>query len=112
MTPIDEVLDKLAAPQRAELERIRRIVHETAPGAEEVINYGIPAFKYKGKYLVGFCAYKKHLSLFPSPGPIESLKEKLQAYNLSKGAIQFTLDNPLPEPLIKEIVLCRMADIP
>jgi uncharacterized protein YdhG (YjbR/CyaY superfamily) len=111
MTPIDEVLEKLAVPEKTALERIRRIVHETAPGAQEVISYGIPAFKYKGAYLVGFCAYKKHLSLFPAAGPIEALKDKLDGFKCSKGTIQFTIDNQIPEPLIKEIVRIRLADI-
>jgi len=111
MSVIDDFFEHLSEPNRVELERIRRIVHEAIPDAKEAISYGIPAFTYNDKYLVGFCAYKKHLSLFPAAAPIERFKEKLQAYKLSAGTIQFTLENPLPEPLIKEIILSRLADI-
>ena len=111
MTAFEEHLDKFSVSQKAELERIRKIVHDTVPGVEEVISYGMPAFRYKDKYLVGFCAYKNHLSLFPTSGPIEALKDKLEVFKLSKGTIQFTLENPLPEPLIREILLSRLADI-
>src|SRR5215831_1299714 len=97
MSLIDEYLMQLGVPERAALERIRRIVHETVPEAEEVIGYGMPGFKYRGKYLVGFSAFKNHLSLFPASGPVEAFKEQLRDFNLSKGTVQFTLEKPLPE---------------
>lgn len=111
MSVIDDYLKKFDAPQRAELERIRKIVFSIVPDAQEAISYGMPALKYKSKYLVGFNAFKDHLSLFPTIRPIEVLKNKLSDYSLSKGTIQFTLHNQIPEPLIKEIVLVRMTDI-
>ena len=37
MSVIDEYLANVDAPQRAELERIRKIVKQTVPEAEEVI---------------------------------------------------------------------------
>lgn len=111
MTTINEFLINVPNSQKAELERIRRVVRESVPEAEEVFSYGIPGFKYNGKYLVGFCAYKDHLSLFPTSRPIMELRDKLKRYKLAKGTIQFTLDNPIPDELIKEIVLSRAADI-
>ena len=111
MSVIDEYLTKVSEPERSELERIRKIVHETLPEAKEVISYGMPAFKYQNKYLVGFNAFDDHMSLFPAAGPIEALKDMLKDYSLSRGTIRFTLDNPIPESLIKEILLCRAADI-
>jgi uncharacterized protein YdhG (YjbR/CyaY superfamily) len=111
MSVIDAYLAKIDEPQRAELERIRQIVKLTLPEAEEVITYGMPGFNYKQKYLVSFNALKDHLSLFPAARPIEQLKDKLQGFSLSKGTIRFTLDNPLPESLIKEIIRIRAKDI-
>src|SRR4051812_25778834 len=111
MSVIDEYLDNVSAPQRAELERIRRIVQETVPEAEELISYGMPGFKYQGKYLVGFAAFKDHLSLFPTSRPVEVFEDKLKGFQISKGTIQFTEENPIPEHLIKEILLSRVADI-
>ena len=108
---VDEFLTQFSESQRAELERIRHIVVQTVPDAQELISYCMPSFKYKGKYLVGYRAYKKHLSLFPAAAPIEALKDKLTSFKISKGTIQFTLDHPIPEALIKELVLHRLADI-
>jgi uncharacterized protein YdhG (YjbR/CyaY superfamily) len=111
MTVIDSYLQTISQPEAAELERIRMIVLETVPAAQEVISYGMPGFKYKGKYLLGMNAFKDHLSLFPTGGPVDALKAKLGNYKISKGTIQFTLENPLPKLLIQEIVAIRVADI-
>lgn len=64
----------------------------------------MPGFKYRGKYLVSFAAFKDHLSLFPGAEPIEALKDKLTDYETSRGTIQFTLDHPLSDDLLKEIL--------
>jgi uncharacterized protein YdhG (YjbR/CyaY superfamily) len=111
MSVIDDFIAKFTPAQIAELERIRRIVHETVPEAEEAIVYGMSGFRYKTQYLVAFCAFKNHLSLFPAAAPIDAFAEQLQDYKLSKGTIQFTLERTLPEELIRGIVLKRVGDI-
>jgi len=108
---ISEYLSKVPEPERSVLERIREIVRNTVPEAVEVISYGMPGFKYKGKYMLGFAAFKKHMSFFPTSGPIEKLQDKLKNFKLAKGTIQFSMDNPLPESLINEIVQIRMDEI-
>lgn len=111
MTVIDDYFEKISYKESAELERIRRIVKTTIPEAEEVVSYGMPGFKYKGKYLIGFYTFKNHLSLFPTAKPINSLKSKLNNFKLSKGTIQFTLDNTIPESIIRKLILYRIDDI-
>lgn len=111
MTVVDNYLGELSPRERKELERIRQIVRKLYPDAREAISYGMPAFKYKGKYLVAYWAFKDHLSLFPTAGPIEALEHKLKDYTLSKGTIQFTLKHPLPESLIGELLQHRVKTI-
>lgn len=111
MTVIDEYFEKINYKERAELERIRRIVKTTVPEAEEVVSYGIPGFNYNGKYLIGFHIFKNHMSLFPTAKPINALKSKLNNFKLSKGTIQFTLDNTISESLIRKLILYRIEDI-
>jgi uncharacterized protein YdhG (YjbR/CyaY superfamily) len=109
--PIKNIDDYMAfQPEkvRETLENLRQIIRETAPEAEEVISYGIPAFKYHGM-LVYFAAYKKHCSLFGGTGSLtEEMKEELKAYKTSKGTIQFTVEKPLPDELVRHIVQYRM----
>lgn len=99
------------AQQRAELERVRAIVHKTLPEAEEVITYGMPGFRYKKKYLISFGAFKDHLSVFPGSESIAVLQDELKDFKQSKGTIQFTADHQLPESTIKAIITQRQAEI-
>lgn len=111
MTTVNDYLDTIDPQQRNEFERLRSIVRQLAPNAVETISYGMPTFKVNGRPLIYFGAFKHHMSLFPTPGPAEQLKDRLISYKVSKGTIQFTFDNPLPDSLIKDIILARLNEI-
>jgi uncharacterized protein YdhG (YjbR/CyaY superfamily) len=105
---IDEYLLDVTEKQRLALEALRQIIRETAPDAEEVISYGMPAFKYHGM-LVYFAAFKNHCSLFAANATLNAdIYPELKAYKTSKGTIQFTPEKPLPVALVQKIVLARM----
>jgi uncharacterized protein YdhG (YjbR/CyaY superfamily) len=111
MPVIDDFLSAVPDPQRTSLEHLRQIIKHTAPGAEECISYGMPGFKYNGKYLAGFNTFRDHLSFFPTAEPVEALKNQLTAYKLSRGTIQFSVEQPLPDALVVEAIQIRMAAI-
>lgn len=111
MSVVDDYLKNVSESGRAELERVRRIINETAPEAEEVITYGMPGFKYKKKYLIAFAEFKDHLSVFPGSAPTAELKEQLTEFKTSKGTIQFTVDKPLPKDIIQQLVTSRVKSI-
>jgi uncharacterized protein YdhG (YjbR/CyaY superfamily) len=109
---MDEYLDGLPASQRAALERVRAVVTEIAPEAEEGVSYGIPAFLYEGRPLLGFKAAKNHLSVFPfSPAAIADVKDRLEGFELSKGTIRFTAEDPVPEKVLAAVVRARQREI-
>jgi uncharacterized protein YdhG (YjbR/CyaY superfamily) len=91
------------------LERIRGIVRDAAPDAEEAIKYQIPTFVLNGN-LVHFAAFQKHIGLYPTPSGIEHFKDDLSAYNSAKGSVQFPLDSPIPYTLIRKIVKFRVNE--
>ncbi|WP_315816725.1 DUF1801 domain-containing protein [Paraflavitalea speifideaquila] len=68
----------------------------------ELISYQIPAYKYHG-FLIYYSAYKSHISLsYPfSAALLTEFKTELAKYTVSKAAIQFPNDEPLPASLIK-----------
>lgn len=111
MSVIDDYLAGLTEPERAALERVRAIAMTEAPEATDTIGYGMPVLKHRGKYLLGFRAFRQHLSIFPGAGAIEAVKAELGDYVQSKGTIQFTLDKPLPEAIIRQVVAWRRDDI-
>ncbi len=92
------------------LQKLRQIIISAAPAAEEVISYGMPAFKCNGM-LVGFAAAKKHFGFYPWNGStVDQFKDELKSFETSKGAIRFPIDKPLPVALIKKIVKSRMKE--
>lgn len=112
MTQIDDYLKHIKPPQRKELEHIRKLVKQLAPLADETISYGIPTYKYHGQALLHFAAFKGHMSVFPGAALTDAVKSKLgSAYKISKGTIQFTEKNPLPDDIIKKLVTDRLETI-
>jgi uncharacterized protein YdhG (YjbR/CyaY superfamily) len=109
---MDDYLDGLQPVQKVALERVRAVVAGLAPDAEEGTSYGVPAFIYAGRPLLGFAATKKHLSIFPfSPAAIEAVSERLDGFDLAKGTIRFSPDRPVPEDVLADLVRARKQEI-
>ena len=106
---IDEYITGFPENVQIILEKMRKVIQESAPEAEETISYGMPTFKLKGN-LVHFAAYKKHIGFYPTPSGIENFKEELSPYKSSKGAVQFPLDKPIPLDLLRKIVIFRVQE--
>ena len=109
---VEDYLSRVPDDARAALERLRKTIKAAAPNTTETISYQMPTFKYQGRALVGYAAFKDHCSLFPySTGVMDSLKDELQSYETSKGTIRFPADKPLPIALVKKIVKVRVEEI-
>jgi uncharacterized protein YdhG (YjbR/CyaY superfamily) len=109
---VEEYLSQVPEDARAVLERLRRTIKAIAPDTIETISYQTPTFKYQGRALVGFAAFKNHCSLFPySTKVMDMCKQELKSYETSKGTIRFPVDNPLPAALVKRIVKTRIEEI-
>lgn len=98
-----EVQDKLI--------EMRRILQNCLPEAQEVLSYGMPAYK-QHKVLVYFAPAKRHIGYYPTNSGIEAFAHRFEESGLkySKGAVQFPLDRPLPEKLIVEIAHFRQRE--
>lgn len=112
MSAVDDYLDGLDVSTRAAFEHIRNLAMDLAPEAEQGVSYGMATLKYRQKPLLGFLAATHHLSIFPfSPGVIDSVRDRLAGFELSKGTIRFTVANPIPDEVVRDIVRGRMAEI-
>ncbi len=108
---VDEYLAQFSGDVLKRLKTMRALVEKCAPKAEEMIRYGMPAYKINNQPVVYFAAMKKHIGLYPTPSAINAFKAKLKDYACSKGAIQLPLDKPLPTPLIATIVKFRLKEV-
>lgn len=109
---VDDYLAGLPNEARITLEQIRQSIRSAAPEAVEGFSYGVPAFRYKDRPIAAYAALKDHCSYFPmSPAVLRAHSAELKGYQLSKGAIRFPLNKPLPAALIKKLVQARIAEI-
>lgn len=106
---IDEYIASFPAETQELLHQMRTIIHKAAPKAQEVISYGMPAFKLH-TVLVYFAGNKKHIGFYPTPSAIRQFQDQFGVYKSSKGAVQFPLDKPLPVKLIKAITAFRVKE--
>lgn len=91
------------------LEQLRQTIRKAAPGAAEVISYGMPAFKQQ-EVLVYFAAFKQHIGFYPTPSCITAFKAELANYKSSKGAVQLPITEKLPLQLIGKMVRFRLKE--
>jgi uncharacterized protein YdhG (YjbR/CyaY superfamily) len=105
---VDEYIAEFPADVREVLNKIRATVRAVAPGAEERLSYRMPAF-FQGGVIVYFAAFKKHIGFYP-PVRDAALKKRLTRYAGPKGNLQFPLAEPIPYPLITEIVKARIKE--
>ena len=107
---IDEYLARVTNDEhRTALEKLRKQIRAAAPKAEECISYQLPTFKQNGG-LVYFGNAAKHCAFYPGSKAIETHKDELKDYSLSKGTIRFQPNKPLPAALVTTIVKERLAE--
>jgi uncharacterized protein YdhG (YjbR/CyaY superfamily) len=108
---VDDYLSHLEEPKRGTLEAMRRSILEVVPDAEQVISYHVPAFRVRGHIIAGFAAFKDHLSYLPFSGSVlGQLADELGGYTMTKSALHFPIDRPLPKELVKELIELRLAE--
>ena len=111
LSPIDEYLAGVTADQREALEKLRKAIRAVAPKVEECISYGIPAFRLNGRSLVFFGAWANHCSFYPgSSTTLKNFRGDLKGFQITKGTIRFSPDNPLPAALVKKLIKARIRE--
>ena len=108
---IDEYIATFPESIQAILQEVRETIQAAATDATEKISYQMPTFKYQGRMLVSFAAFKHHCSFFPGAEPLVEHKDDLKGYETSKGTIRFPTDKLLPAALVKKLVKTRIAQI-
>lgn len=104
---VDEYFSAVPVEARHILEDIRFTIKQVVPGAEELISYNMPAFKFH-KILVYYAAHKEHIGFYPGNANVIAIfKDELKNFETSKGTIKFPINKKLPKELIITIVKFR-----
>lgn len=106
---IDKYIAGFTKDKQKLLKQLRATIRKAAPNAQEVISYGMPAFKQDGM-LVYFAAWKNHIGFYPTSSAIKAFRKDLSFFNVSKGTVQFPLDKPIPTGLVTKIVKFRVKE--
>lgn len=97
-------------PVRETIEKIRALVWSIVPDAKEVISYQVICYKYH-YMLVGIGVTRDYCSFYVmSPGLVKQMKEELKEVKVSGSTLHFMSGQPLPEELIRKIVIARMME--
>ncbi|MDO9634141.1 MAG: DUF1801 domain-containing protein [Paludibacter sp.] len=110
MNDIEKYIQQFPEETQEILNKIRALIKEYAPDAEELITYGMPGYKTNKKPLVYFAAFKNHIGFFATPSGHTEFKDELSEYKQGKGSVQFPLDQPIPYELITRIVKFRVKE--
>jgi uncharacterized protein YdhG (YjbR/CyaY superfamily) len=106
---VDAYISGFSKDTQKLLKQVRATIKKAAPQVEEMISYGMPAYKLNGP-LIYFAGYKNHIGLYPTPSAIVAFKKQISDYKWAKGSVQFPFDKPLPLELIKEITRFRVKE--
>jgi len=107
---IDEYIEQYTEEKQYIMQKVRKVILENAPEAEERIHYRMPCF-WQGTALIYFAAMKNHLGIYPTNSGVVNFTEDLKEYNTSKGAIQLPWDKPIPYDLIIAITRFRVEEV-
>jgi uncharacterized protein YdhG (YjbR/CyaY superfamily) len=108
---IDDYLAGLSSDKRSALQKLRRIIHAAAPGAEECISYQLAAFRHSGRMLVAIGATDTHCAFYlMSTTAGDAFKSQLAGFRFSGGTIRFQPDKPPPAVLVRKLVKARIEE--
>lgn len=107
---VDEYINGFPSSTQKLLKQVRKVIKASAPKSEELIAYGMPAYKLFGKPLVYFAGYEHHIGFYATPTGHKKFEKQLSKYKQGKGSVQFPIDEPMPLKLISDIVKFRVKE--
>ena len=107
---IKEMYNAAPKQHRQTMLEMRNRILEIVPEAEEVISYGMPAFKVDGDIVAGLLDNRNHVGYYPFSGSVlHQYPEELAKFSKSKAALHVPIDKPLTKTLLKKLIRARLA---
>ena len=109
---VAEYLSSLDQTKKSTLRSVIDLILTQFPELESKISWNVPTIHRNGKYVVGVCAYKNHLTFSPwSPRIIADFKERLGKFVVFKNCFQIPVDWKIDRKLLKDLVQARLAEL-
>ena len=106
---VDEYILAFDIETQEKLQQLLKLIKEEAPEAKICKKYNMPTFVLNGN-LVYFAAYKNHIGFYSISNTPEVYESEFKDYKVGKGSVQFPLNKPLPEELIRKIIRYRVNE--
>lgn len=107
---VDEFIAESAEVARPHLQEIREAVLGVLPKSSEHISYGKPYYKHP-KHLIGFDAYKQHITLEVYKGqltPDERKELEKDGYRTGNKSIMIRYDQKVPVAMIQRLAKSQL----
>jgi uncharacterized protein YdhG (YjbR/CyaY superfamily) len=99
------------SPQRKALLGTWESTLNTLTGAEQCIAWGMPTLRIDGDLVLSMDGFTSHNSIFPGPGVIERLGDKLSGLTVTKGTIHFDRDAAMKPAVLNAIIAARIDEM-
>jgi uncharacterized protein len=109
---VEDYLISLDPTKEKTLKSVIDFILKQFPELQCKISWNLPNIHRNGKYVVGICAYKRHLTFAPwSPRVIADFKARLRKFVVKKYCFQIPVDWKLDRKLVKDLVRARLAEL-
>jgi uncharacterized protein YdhG (YjbR/CyaY superfamily) len=110
---ISRLYRELPPPQRRTMLAMRERILAIVPEAEEVVSYGMPAFRVNGVIVAGIKGAKNHVGYYPFSGStLSGFSRELRELSTTKSAIHVPIGAPLSRALLKKLLSARLSQCP
>jgi uncharacterized protein YdhG (YjbR/CyaY superfamily) len=115
MPAIDDYLEGLDAPDAEIVGGAYAVARAVVPEVEQGVSYGMPALVHEGRPLLSVMRAKKHFGVYPYSGQVVSevvaALGHVEGLTSDKGTMRFPLGVPIPDDVIRRLVLARADEI-
>lgn len=108
-TSISDYISQIPDAHQEALQTLRRHIQSQLPEATEVISYGLPTFRYRGKNVIHFGAFKSHIGLYPAGAGSELFEAA--GFSVGKGSVRIPFSKPLPFDIIDQTLASNKSRI-
>ena len=109
---VEEYLASLDPVKERTMRSVIDLILMRFPELESKISWNVPTIHRNGKYVVGVCAYKHHLTFSPwSSRVIEDFKVRLGKFTVSKNCFQIPVDWAVDSELVRDLVRARLSEL-
>lgn len=112
---VDDYINSQSEAAQPLLHELRSLIKEAVPETTELENYKVPSFTLvqgaKPKQQLMVVAYAKFVSFYPHQAAVDYFANELKYYDLGKGTVKFSFNEPLPSELIKQMVIFRKQEL-